>query len=556
MQSIAGKLTEIRFSYFSQALNNHLRILLSLLIATHLLGGCKQDVANTSWDVDVIAPVIKTELNMADLIADSLLTSTADGALRLKVEQPLIDLPLDSLLKIPDTTIVKPVAATFALNDIPPGTPVPGVQLDSEFALGDIALKRVRLREGQLILKVKSIVGTEIEFDYRIPKATRFGNMLVLTGSVEPSFAEDTAVSTYEIDLANYDIDLQGLDGVSFNTLETSVALTTSIDGETVSIGANETFLIIEYSFLNLIPDYGLGYFGQQSNNSENENSELDILNRITDGQMFLDSVTIGLKVTNGVGADARFKLDELASINTRTNSTVNLNHSIIGSNILLTRAQDIDGTAENVIPYIVDYELNNGNSNIIDFIENLPDQLGFTFGFDINPLGNVSAGNDFFYYDKPFQAIMDIDIPLRARLDDLTLVDTIDWDLGQTSVVESVNSGVFTLKAINGLPLEGMVEMIMMDENLVELGTLVAPSTIPAPTLNAENRVIEPLTSTIEIPISEEIADVLPNTRKVHLRVRFSTAGQPDLVVFYDDYGIDLKLIGRFNINFGTSAL
>ena len=513
-------------------------------------------MANTSWDVDVIAPVIKTELNMADLIADSLLTSTADGALRLKVEQPLIDLPLDSLLKIPDTTIVKPVAATFALNDIPPGTPVPGVQLDSEFALGDIALKRVRLREGQLILKVKSIVGTEIEFDYRIPKATRFGNMLVLTGSVEPGFAGDTAVATYEVDLANYDIDLQGLDGVSFNTLETSVALTTSIDGETVSIGANETFLIIEYSFLNLIPDYGLGYFGQQSNNSENENSELDVLNRITDGQMFLDSVTIGLKVTNGVGADARFKLDELASINTRTNNTVNLNHSIIGSNILLTRAQDIDGSAENVIPYIVDYELNNGNSNIIDFIENLPDQLGFTFGFDINPLGNVSAGNDFFYYDKPFQAIMDIDIPLRARLDDLTLIDTIDWDLGQTSVVESVNSGVFTLKAINGLPLEGMVELIMMDENLFELGTLVAPSTIPAPALNAENRVIEPLTTTIEIPISEEIADILPDTRKVHLRVRFSTAGQPDLIDFYDDYGIDLKLIGRFNINFGTSAL
>lgn len=506
--------------------------------------------------MDIIAPVIKTDLNMADLIADSLLTSTADGALRLKVEQPLIDLPLDSLLKIPDTTIVKPVAANIPLTDIPPGTPVPGVQLDSEFALGDIALKRVRLREGQLILKVKSVVGTTIDFDYRIPKATKFGNMLILTGSVEPGFSGDTAVATYEIDLANYNIDLQGLDGISFNILETSVALTTSEDGQTVSIAANETFLVLEYSFLNLIPDYGLGYFGQQSNNSENENSELDVLNRITDGQMFLDSVTIGLKVTNGVGADARFKLDELSSINTRTNNTVNLSHSIIGSNILLTRAQDIDGTAQNVIPYIVDYELNNGNSNIIDFIENLPDQLGFTFGFDINPLGNVSAGNDFFYYDKPFQAIMDIDIPLRARLDDLTLVDTIDWNLGQTAVVESLNSGVFTLKATNGLPLEGMVELIMLDENLVELGTLVAPSTIPAPSLNAQNRVAEPLTSSIEIPISEEIADALPNTQKVHLRVRFNTSGQPDLIDFYDDYGIELKLIGRFNINFGTSAL
>jgi hypothetical protein len=271
---------------------------------------------------------------------------------------------------------------------------------------------------------------------------------------------------------------------------------------------------------------------------------------------MFLDSVTIGLQITNGVGADASFELGQLQSINTRTSNTVNLNHSIIGSDILLTRAQDVSGSAESVVPYVVDYELNNSNSNIIDFIQNLPDQLGFTFGFQLNPLGNVSAGNDFFYYDRPFQAIMDIDVPLRASLQNLTLVDTIDWDLGQTNVIESVNSGVFTLRAVNGLPLEGMIELIMLDENQVNLGTLVAPSTIPAPLLNAENRVEEPLSSTIEIPISEEIADVLPLTKQVHLRARFNTAGQPDMVEFYDDYGIDIKLIGRFNINFGSSSL
>lgn len=545
------------FFYLSRTLKTALQAFFSVTIIVLSVSGCKQDIVNSSWDVDILAPVIQTELNMADLIADSLLTSTADGALRLKVEQPLIDLPLDSLLKIPDTTIVKPVATSnFALNNIAPGTPIPGIQLASEFALGDIALKRVRVREGQLQLKVKSVVGTEVEFQYLIPKATKFGNMLSLTGSVPPGFAGDTATATYQVDLKNYDIDLQGADGLSFNVLETSVALNTAEFGDTVDIEANSTFLILEYSFLNLVPDYGLGFFGQESSNVENENSELDVLNRITEGQMFLDSVTIGLQITNGVGADASFELGQLQSINTRTSNTVNLNHSIIGSNILLTRAQDVSGSAESVVPYVVDYELNNANSNIIDFIQNLPDQLGFTFGFQLNPLGNVSAGNDFFYYDRPFQAIMDIDVPLRASLQNLTLVDTVDWDLGQTNVVESVNSGVFTLRAVNSLPLEGMIELIMLDENQVNLGTLVAPSTIPAPLLNAQNRVEEPLSSTIEIPITEEIADVLPLTRQVHLRVRFNSAGQPDLIDFYDDYGIDVKLVGRFNINFGSSSL
>ncbi|MCB9204437.1 MAG: hypothetical protein H6603_05615 [Flavobacteriales bacterium] len=537
-------------------MKNHLKTSVLCTLLAIAISGCKQDVANAGWDVDIIAPVIHTQLNMADLLADSLLTSTSDGALRLKVQQPLIDLSLDSLLKIPDTTIVKPIVAGFAFNNIPPGFNLPSISDQSEFELGDIALKKVRVREGQLVLKVKSLVGTEVEFEYRIPKATLFGNMLIATGSVAPGAIGDTAVAEYEFNLANYDIDLRGFDGVSLNTLETSFVVNTAPDGDTVSIPIGTTFLTLEYTFSGLVPDYGLGYFGQESNQVENENSELDVLNRITDGQMFLDSVTIGLDITNGVGADAKFKLDQLSSINTRTSNTINLSHSIIGSNILLTRAQDINGTAEGVSPYTVNYELNNANSNIIDFIQNLPDQLGFTFGFELNPLGNVSAGNDFFYYDSPFQAIMDIDIPLRARLDNLTLVDTVDWNLSQTGVVESVNSGSFTLNAINGLPLEGMVEIIMLDENMVELGTLVAPSTIPAPALNAQNRVETPLESSIQIPISEQIADVLPATRKVHIRVRFNTAGQPNLVDFYDTYGIDLKLIGRFNINFGTSAL
>lgn len=520
------------------------------------LSSCQEKISEASWDVDIIAPVIHTELNMADLLADSLLSSNSEGALRLKIEQPLIDLPLDSLLKIPDTTIVKPITAGIALNNIPPGFNLPSISDQSEFALGDIALKKVRVREGNLTLKIESVVETAIEFEYRIPKATKYGNMLIATGTVEAGSVGAPAEASYTFNLANYNIDLQGLDGVSLNTLETSFVVKTSEDGDTISIPLGSEFLTLEYSFSGLVPDYGLGYFGQESNQTENENSELDVLNRITEGQMFLDSVTIGLDVTNGVGADARFKLDELASINTRTNSTVNLSHSIIGNDILLTRAQDISGNAEDVIPYVVSYELNNANSNIIDFIQNLPDQLGFTFGFELNPLGNVSGGNDFFYYDRPFEAIMDIDIPLRTRLENLTLVDTVDWDLSQTRVVESINSGSFTLRAINGLPLEGMVEIVMLDENSVQLGILVAPSTIPAPSLNPENKVETPLESSTLIPISEEIADVLPNTKKVHIRVRFNTAGQPNLVDFYDTYSIDLKLIGKFNINFGASSL
>lgn len=517
--------------------------------------GCKQDIGNTSWDVDVLAPVIQTRLTMADLLADSLLTSSADGALRLNVETSLIDLPLDSILKIPDTTLSKDIVSPVVFEDVEPGFEIPGVVVDDQFNLGELALKKVTVRSGKLKLKMKSVVETSLDFEYNIPLATLYGNQFLSSGVIPPGSPTDTAVAEFEFDLANYTIDLRGLDGTGFNRLVSSFRLNTSLDGETVTIPSG-TILKLEYSFTDIVPNYGVGYFGQQSSDTEDQNSKIDVLDRITDGQMFLDSVTIGLHIVNGVGADARFNLDRLSSINSRTGTTIDLSHEIVGSNILLTRALDITGNAADVIPNTVDYELNNANSNIKQFIENLPNELGFTFGFDLNPLGNVSAGNDFFYYDRPFQALMNIDIPLRTRLDNLTLVDTIAWNLSESGVVESVNSGTFTLIAVNGLPLSGSVELIMLDENMVELDTLVAPSTIMSPALDVNNRVVEPLETRLNIPVPESVTAVLPQTKYVHIRATFNTAGQPELMEFYDTYGIDLKLIGNFNINFGPSTL
>ncbi len=530
----------------------HLFLLASVVLT---MGSCKQDIGGSEWDVDVLAPVIKTTLTMADLVADSLLTADAEGGLRFKIETPLIDLPLDSILKIPDTTISKGISLGANLNNIPPGTQLLPVADATQYELGDLALKKVVVREGTLKLKVSSVLATKVEFEYSIPGANKFGSVFQTSQTVEAGSATNPSSLDLEFDLSGYSINLTGITGTGFNTLATVFVIRTAEDGDTIDIIANQEFFNLEYGFVGILPDYGLGYFGQESINSENETTELDVLNRITDGQMFLDSVTIGLSLTNPVGADARFKLDELGSINTRTNSTVNLSHQIVGSNVLLSRAQDVSGTAESVIPYNVHYELNNANSNIKQFIENLPDQLSFTFGFDLNPLGNVSAGNDFFYYDRPFQALMDIDVPLRTTLTNLTLVDTLDWDLSEIGVVESINSGSFTLVVNNAMPLEGMIELILMDENAVTLDTLLVPSTIAAPPLDAQNKVIAPLESRILIPIPDKTSNVLKQTKKVRIRVRFNTASQPDLIEFYEDNFIDVKLIGNFNINFGTNT-
>lgn len=529
-------------------------LLLVSIVCSVIQVGCKQDLRNSQWDVDILAPVIKTRLTLEDLLADSVITADSEGALRLKIETPLIDLSLDSILKIPDTTVEKSISLPITLNNIEPGTEIFPLSDETQYELGELALKRVVLRRGKLRLKVKSILATAVDFTYQIPLARLFGTSFETFQTVPAGSPSDTATAEFEFDLTGYDIDLRGTSGTGFNKLGTTYILSTSVDGSVVTIPANTPFFFLEYSFIDILPNYGTGYFGQQSTSAEEEITELDVLNRITEGQLFLDSVTIGLNVTNGVGADATFLLSSLKSINTRQNSTIELSHELIGNTILLTRAIDATGNAADVIASERHYLLNNANSNIKQFIENLPNQLGFTFNFELNPLGNVSSGNDFFYYDRPFQALMDIDVPLRAGLSNLTLVDTLDWNLSENAVVDAVNSGSFTLVANNGFPMEALIELILLDENDSELDTLVAPSTIAAPAVDVDNRVIAPLESRIEIPVPDRTSGVLPLTKRVRIRVRFNTVNQPELIDLYDTYGIDIKLIGNFNINFGPS--
>ena len=193
--------------------------LILLFAAALTLASCKQDIAGSQWDVDVLAPVIKTKLTMADLVADSLLTADSEGGLRLSVEMPLIDLPLDSILKIPDTTIEKGISFDFAFNDIAPGTELLPLTDATQYDLGDLALKKVVVREGTLKLKVSSVLETKVEFVYSIPGATKFGSVFQTSQSLEAGSSSDPTSLDLEFDLAGYSIDLTGVTGTGFNTL-------------------------------------------------------------------------------------------------------------------------------------------------------------------------------------------------------------------------------------------------------------------------------------------------------------------------------------------------
>lgn len=520
------------------------------------LNSCTENLNESSWDVDLLAPILTTSLDIGDLIPDSLTQADAEGRLRLLIERPLIDLNIDSIFKLPDTTIAQGLVLPVPLTNVAPGTVIPVLPSVTKYNLGEVQLKHVTVRQGRLRVRLRNRLATDVDFTYSIAGAVRWGQPLVLNERI-PAGNSNAQYVEFAYDLSWYDIDLRGPSGFSSNTINATYQLKTALDGQTVSHPANDTLFNIEYSFEGLVPHYVRGYFGQKGASAQAQNSDIDILRRITSGQMLLDSVTIALDIENGVGADGQFRLDALRSINSRTGTTLDLNHPpLIGQSIQFMRATDTDGSPQGVAAQKYSYLLNNATSNIKQFIENLPDRLEFTFNLGLNPMGNVSSSKDFFYYDRPFRAMMRIDVPLRAQMNDLTLVDTLDWDLGSQGAVQSINSTDLNIRVRNGFPFRAQPLLTLLDSLGAPVAQLLAGGMVEAPSLNASGKVTAPLESVVPLIITPEVSRLLPLTRKIEIRMVFNTTDQPNLVQLYEGYTLDLKIFGRFNYTFGGSGL
>jgi len=516
--------------------------------ALALFTSCAENLDDANWDIDLLAPLLTTRLELSNLLPDTILVADSEGRLRLIIDRPLIDLNIDSLIELPDTTIIQNLTVPFALTDIAPGYVIPALNNFSRYDLGELQLKRVIVKSGSLKVRVKNFLPTDVILQYSLPYATLNGAPLILSERVTAG-GPQAGFYEFTLDLTGYDMDLRGPNANSWNRLDVSYSLQTAPDGIVVTVPANEEFFTIEYELQSLIPHYVTGYFGQQTSSSPGENTPIDALRNFTSGQLMLDSVTIDLDVENGLGADGVFNFNALRSKNTRSGNTIDLSYPpLIGTPLQLTRAMDMNGTPGGVLAQKLSFKLDNSTSNVKAFIENLPDQLEFDIGFIINPLGNVSASQDFLYYDRPFRTNMRIDIPLRARVDGLTLVDTLDWDLGATGVAADINSTNLKIRVINGFPLSAEPLLTLLDSMGNPLTQVMAGGMVSAPTLDVNGKVATPLESIVPLILTTEAAELLPQTRKVEIRMVFNTTDQPNLVQLYDGYALDVKIFGNIN--------
>ena len=520
-----------------------------MFLASVLLFGCAKDPKVAQWDVDLLGPLVITSFTLEDLVADSILGTAGDGSLTILYRSELFGLRLDTVLTVPDTSIAYryglpiPGPVNFAA-----GTTVVSQIGTSTLDVDDVQLRRLQLRNGQLNVSLTNMVASTVISTFLLPGATYLGQPVTITQPVGPGSPLSPAFDQIFRDLAGHQFDLRGPELDQVNTLSTEFTVQLDPNGNGALV-TNQDSVIAIASYLSLVPQYAEGYFGQRSIAVGPESTDVDLFTGITSGLLDLEQVTARITVLNGIGVDGRIRINSLTSINSNTGASVPLTHSIVGNPINLNRAQDLGGSFQSSVWQTT---LDGNNSNIDGFVENLPDQLSYDAELEVNPLGDISNGHDFLYYESALSAQLEVEIPLRLIATDLTLQNVVAPELPGSAEGHAILSGDLRLFATNGFPFsaELRMEIVDLDGNL--LAIIPVTGLVEAGLVGANDLVHTPVLSRCVATLTEDQVDLLYTDARIRLSVVFNTADQTEHLPLLASYKMDLQVTSgtRYLVN------
>jgi hypothetical protein len=510
-----------------------------------LFNSCRKPTT-ANWDVDVVFPVVKSSLNIKNFIGDSIFTSDNTGLLHLNVTREITAIKLDSLLHLPDTTVVNsftmpsPFGATLtpgqSLTFFPPS------ELNFNISNG-VALKRFDIRSGLLTVKFTNDVAQPLDLLYIIPSAVKNGQPLTIFETVPPNNVP--LIKTY--DLAGYSLNMRGLSGYKYNTI---------VQAYTVTLNPNASSVLIPYgqgaktilSYSNIIPDYVEGYFGQQTISVPLDTAKLNIFNNFQASNFMLSGATLNFKILNEFGAEFSSSLYNVKSINSTNSNVVTLNSSLL-SNINVNAATKAGTT---VFPSAKTISLTNTNSNIVPFLSNLPNKLTYQGNINVNPLGNVSGYNDFAFYNTGIKVLADIDIPMRFNADYFKFVSNTIVDFSNVKQLENVNFGNLVVSALNGYPFRAQLQAYLLNDQGQIIDSLFLPGSnfMERGVLDAQNVVINPTQSKLNVPMSQLKIENLRKAKTIRLVTYFIMPLNPPDIKIYENYKFDISIIAELNYN------
>ena len=296
------------------------RTIVFAMITLLLFTFCRREFDNASWDVGLMAPIVKTSLSLEDLIPDSVSNISGDSLISLVYQKEIYQLGMDSFLNMPDTGF----KYHAYLDSIKLGT----INFSEEITLGQI------IEESGLNLPDSSfffIPGfTGISSDSIVIDASEYFQ----TMSLSEGFLDITITNELPIDVENLIFQLSNSEDQSIVLIDTFdvipsgsfVTKTVSLAGKTIkgdliadiinldSPGTNGTFIFIyhadaiitEFKIYGLRPYEATAVFPEQNLINKGDDIIFEI-NEISLSDVIVREGSLTIKAFNTVEDPVHF---------------------------------------------------------------------------------------------------------------------------------------------------------------------------------------------------------------------------------------------------------
>lgn len=493
-----------------------------------------------SWDVDVVIPVVNGQLNIKNFFGDSIFKTDNTGLLNLAVTRTITAIKMDSLVRLPDTTIVTNFTIPAISYSLLPGEYVPSGLLqpsDLTFSVSNGAeIEYIYIRSGKLKVTYSNGLTQPLKLSYFVPNANKNGQIFTIQDSIPPG----TNSLVKEYDMSGYSFNL--MTGALYNTIKQTYSLqnvgTSSVN---IPFGAG---VKAEISYSKIIPEYVEGYFGKHDIDIAADTSRLDIIKSFGATNFQLSDASLVFKILNEFGCEFTGNLFNIKSIN--GSSVVALNTTQL-SNLNINSATK---AGQLIYPSVRTTSLLSGNSNIVPFLSNLPDKLTYQGNIKVNPLGNLSGYNDFAFYNTGIKVLADINIPMRFKADQFKLTSNTKIDFANVTQLDNVNYGEFVISALNGYPFSAKLQAYLLDENGTVIDSLFVngSNVLSRGNLDNQNVVVSSSSTTLRIPLDERKIESLKKSDQIRLETYFIMPPNPPDIKIYENYKIDIGIVAELN--------
>ncbi|MGB1573566.1 MAG: hypothetical protein ACPG85_04750, partial [Flavobacteriales bacterium] len=196
--------------------------------------------------------------------------------------------------------------------------------------------------------------------------------------------------------------------------------------------------------------------------------------------------------------------------------------------------------------PSLSVWEIDETNSNVVDFFTAEPRDIDLSMQVRCNPNGPAGISGNFLDVDGFVSARLMTEIPLSMRAAQIDFVDTVDVDI-QIEEQAEVDSAELRLILHNGFPFEVVIRARFLDADGVQIDSL---STAPLdlftmPLTDADGLPVEPGLFVHDFFLDWERADRLRSAERVIMEAWCETAEAPagQFVRITEEQGLRMEL-------------